>query len=339
MLKISPLQTNHEKCGFSRLNKLFQTNINFNNYDEFVPLAKRKIVGNLPPVMIRHIVKNFPDKKAEMIKNFQKGLGLTAKFARARFNRFKNEGLINFGLEELSKSDMALLQRQMSNILNSNIREIFPEKSSVLFNFVDRGTTGNVFKLSIIDGNGKKLMPDTALKIYHKQKCILPALHGNYAEANVATFLKRAMGHDMQKSVFAKHYISDMENAYSLSEFLYPYGDYEFKFTDYTKLFGIHSVDALKSFIGGKIFDLGGFQKLWNFTGDKVTLRYFKKLMNNQRISYKLLERYETLANNPKTPHREKITDAIDLYLEQTLVKNDCIKEALNLWSTLVNHK
>ena len=338
MLKISTGMTKYERCGFSRLKKLFQTNINFRTYDEFVPAAKNHIVGNLPSEMIQYIVKTFPDTKAQMIKKFQKGLGVTAVFARGQCNRFKREGIIRVGLDELSAPNMEALQRQMSNIFHSNIKEILPANSSVQFKFLDRGATGNAFKLSLLNEQGQKLMPDTAFKVYHKRNSVMPEAHGNYAEANIATFFKRVLGHNMENSPFAKHYMSDMKNGYSLSEFLYTDGDYEFKFINYAKMFGVHSIDALKSFIGGKIFDLGGFQKLWNFTEDKVTLRYYKKLMNNPKIADELLERFEILAENPKTPHREKILDAIELYLRQSFVQSDEINESLKIWELLSDH-
>lgn len=331
--RISSLKTNYERCGFSRLKRMFQANINYSTYDQFVPMAKNQTIGNLAPEMIRYIVQKFPDRKGEMIKKFHKGLGLTAMFARSNWRRLQRERKVIAGLDELQPSEMTVFQTQMRNVLKSNISEILPEQSKIEFNFLDRGAFGHVFKLSILDKEGRRLMPDTALKIYHNiQNGIRPDIHGNYAEANITAFLKRVFGHNMGKSQYAKHYMSDMKAGYSLSEYLSWDGDYEFTFKDHAKFFGVHSMDALKNFIGGKIYDMGGFHKIWNFSDDKVTTRYFKKFLNNPKTAEELKVRYQKMADNPRTPHRQSIQNAIDLYEFGKFYKHDYIKEARYTW-------
>lgn len=328
--KISSLKYSYEKCPLSRLKRVFQSDINYKTYDKFVPSVKNQVVGNLPPEMIKYIVTNFPDRKAEMIKKFHKGLALTAMFSRVHLRKMKQTGSI--GEDE----NMQILLTQMKNILRSNISEILPKNSSVHFKYTGSGAMGNVFQLSIKDENGQRLMPDSAMKIFHDvQNDIVPHMHGSYAEANISTFLKKAMGHKMEKSEFARHYMSDLKSGYSLSEFIHHDGDYNFKFLDYARIYGVNSMDAVKSLINGKIYDMGGFLKIWNFTPDKVTRRYFKKLVNNPQASTQLLKQYQTLLDDPKTPHRDKILDAIDLYYLHKMNKHNYIQEYQDVWTRI----
>lgn len=314
---ISAIKTNYEKCGYSRLKRLFQKDINFRKYDEFVPNAKSQVVGNLPSEMIRYIVTNFPDKKADKIKQFQKTLGDVAVFVRESMQELKKERRIYHGLDELDDDEIVLFQSEMSKILKNGTFGILPQNSSADFKYIDRGAFGQVFKLSVKDENGRNLMPDSAMKIYYKiNSPVVPHIQGNYAEANFITFIKRVLGHDMGKSQFAKHYISDMKNGYSLSEFLYWDGDYDFVGRDYKRYFRVDSNDALKSFIAGKIFDWGGFFKMADFTGDKITIRYLKKLYNHPNMTGSLFEQYEKILKNKKNPQKEKIKKALDLYYQ-----------------------
>ena len=314
---ISAIKTKYEKCGYSRLKKLFQKDINFRKYDEFVPNAKSQVVGNLPSEMIRYIVTKFPDKKGDKIKQFQKTLGDVAVYVRESMQNMKKERRIYHGLDELNEHDINLFESEMSKILKVGVSDILPQNSSVDFKYIDRGAFGQVFRLSLKDEIGRNLMPDSAMKIYYNlNSAVVPHIQGNYAEANFATFIKRVLGHDMKKSQFAKHYISDMKNGYSLTEFLYWDGDYDFVARDYRRYFKIHSHDAFKSFIGGKIFDLGGFFKMADFTGDKITIRYLKKLYNHPENVGNLLEKYEKIIKGQNNPQKEKIKKALELYCQ-----------------------
>lgn len=335
--KITSLANKYEKCPLSRLKRVFQSDINYQTYDEFVPPVKNQIIGNLPSEMIDYIVKNFPEQKGELIKKFQKGLALTAMFTRANWRKMQREGKIIQGLDRLAENEKHTLLTQMRNVLFSNIHEILPKNSAVQFELLGNGAMGHAFKLSIKDASGKRLMPDAAMKIYHDvQNDIAAEMHGNYAEANISTFLKRALGHKMEKSQFAAHYMSDLKSGYTLSEFIHHDGEYTYDFVDYSKKFGVNSLDAVKNFISGKIFDMGGFKKQWNFCSDKVTMRYYKKLVNNPQITDKLLERYQALADNPKTPHQTKIQDAIDLFQISRLNKRNYIQEYMDLWKKIL---
>ena len=53
-----------------------------------------------------------------------------------------------------------------------------------------------------------------------------------------------------------------------------------------------------------------------NFINDKVTLRYFKKLMhrNAEKDLQPFLENLQEKVKNPKTPDREKIQRAIEIF-------------------------
>jgi hypothetical protein len=63
-------------------------------------------------------------------------------------------------------------------------------------------------------------------------------------------------------------------------------------------------------------YDGGGFIKRPNFIDDKVVLRYFKKIMNRNTEKERqiVLANQEKMVENPKTPHRDKIKRANELY-------------------------
>ncbi len=78
--------------------------------------------------------------------------------------------------------------------------------------------------------------------------------------------------------------------------------------------------------IMGKQYDIGGYEKAYNFTSDKVVLRYFKKLIHrSQKELPRVLGKIEALAQNPKTPHRDKIQQALKLFKQHKRINNQVL--------------
>ena len=162
-------------------------------------------------------------------------------------------------------------------------------------------------------------MHDKALKVYHNLnvplRSNLSRMQNNYAEANFWTFLKFAAGHKLDKTQFTKHYISDMKSGYTLTEFI----DNDIIKTTAPLDLNILQLkynDPGNTLINDKLYDGGGFVKCSDFIGDKMVLRYFKKLWfrNSEKELNKVIKDFKEKIANPKTPHRDKIQKALELF-------------------------
>lgn len=309
---------NYEKCYPKRLKKIFQSNLNMRTYNKFIPQMERAVVGNIPPELIRI----FPQEtKAHDIKAFQNILSDVSKYIRASYSKLKSSG--NFTLldpDTYRKSKVIVnWESEITTMFNACLRRLPNTQITSKLDYIDHGVAGKVFKLALFDKNGNKIMHDKALKVYHSVNFLDTLgsnLHGNYAESNFWTYIKRMAGHSLDKTQFTKHYISDLKSAYSLTEFIddtIPKTTAKINFTD---LLRIRYVDATNnaSYMG-KLYDAGGFKKYNDFIDDKVVLKYFKKLFfakKNNQLEVKT--HLEALATNPKTPHRNKIQKALELF-------------------------
>ena len=162
-------------------------------------------------------------------------------------------------------------------------------------------------------------MHDKALKVFHDVQAPSKSFartQGVGAEANIWSFLKNVIGHKMDKTQFTRHYISDLKNAYSITEF----ADKNIHKTtapiDFEKLFKMFYTDFTNEMVNDKIYDVGGFSKYPKFIDDKVVLKYFKKLMNrnSEKDLKPLLTDLQKKIQNPKTPHVDKIKKALELF-------------------------
>ena len=181
----------------------------------------------------------------------------------------------------------------------------------------------------MFDNSGNKIMSDKALKVYHKTFGGIPCLshmHGSCAEANFWTFMKFFAGHDLDKTQFTKHYISDLKNGYALTEFIDSKSLKNIFPLDLSNLFRLKYSDIMNTPMSGKFYDAGGFVKTFNFIPDKVTFKYFKKLMNRSpKELIPFMQRLQECVKNPKTPHRDKIQKAIELFKNQKQINNNIV--------------
>lgn len=283
---------NYERCYFSRLKKLFQSDINYKDYSFYVPETKRAIVGNIPSEIINLFE---PDKRETNIKIFQSVLAETAKLSR-------------------EENDIT----KVNKFLATGLRDIMPKGTNVDFKYVGYGGYKDVYKLSIKDVENKKIMHDKAFHVYKINNASMARKsHGLYAEPNAWYYLQRNIGHSTDKTQFTKHYISDMQSGYSLTEF----ADNEITKTtaefDHNRILGVILTDTQNNpRINKKVYDIGGLIRIQGAIKDRTTLKYFKKIANRntQKEREEVVKNLTEKVENIKTPHRDKIIEALDYY-------------------------
>ncbi len=315
---------NYEKCYPSRLKRIFRRDINYATYNKFVSNSKNQIVGNIPIEIIRLFKKD----KGSSIRGFQKGLSNISDYLRGCYLEAKKQNIISYGFSDLDSDDLMSFEKQISLFANRQFKNVLPKNISVKLKYTGKGAWGNVFKFSMSDKDGNKIISDKALKIYHKKFVEIPRLsrmHGCFAEANFWTFIKFFAGHNLDKTQFTKHYISDLKSGYALTEFV--------GFENFREIFPLNldKVFKFKNFdtnepIFGKFYDVGGYVKAYDFISDKVTFKYFKKLMHRSPSELKsFLALLHEKIKNPKTPHRNKIQKAIELFENQKQINNNVV--------------
>lgn len=316
---------NYDACYPSRLKRIFRNDINYLTYEKFVPYSKNQTVGNIPI----EIIRLFKDDKCNKIKWFQQGMANIANYLRGCYLGAKKENIISYGFSDLDDKDLKIFERQITLFANKQFKNVLPKDISVNLKYKGKGAWGNVFHFSMSDKKGNKIMSDKALKIYHKKfggvSC-LSYMHGCCAEANFWTFIKYVAGHNLDKTQFTKHYISDLKSGYSLTEFASLENLKNIFPLDLRKIFRLESLDTMNEPICGKFYDAGGYAKALDFISDKVTFKYFKKLMHrSEKELPSFLKSLQQYIQNPKTPHRDKIQKAIELFENQKQINNNIV--------------
>ena len=316
-IKISPV--NYEKCYPRRLKKFFETHINL-NYNKFVPYMERAVVGNIPV----EIIKIFPkETRGNGIKNFQNALSKTAIALRKSYDeqRLKDDFSFldcNFRpskyIKEIAKTGEETLNQELLKIFGENFME-------AKLDYAGFGSFKNVFKLSLLDINGKKILHDKAFQVYSKIRESDPRfskLHNTYAEANFWTFLKRAAGHRLDNTQFTKHYISDLNSGYCITEYIDEKIPGTTKPLDIYKLFNF-LVPTDKQYnikIMGKEYDAGGYAINKEFTSNKILIRYTKQLYYSLGKQFDdVVLKLKSLIENPKTPYRKDLEKILNKYI------------------------
>ena len=316
---------NFEKCYPSRLKGFFQRNLNYLEYDKFVPYSKNHTVGNIPV----EIIRLFKGDKSEHIKMFQEGLSNIANYLRGCYIEAKKQNIILSGFADLDHEDLRVFEKSITLFANSQFENILPNNISVNLKYKGKGAWGNVFQLSMHDKNGNKIMSDKALKIYHKTSAPMPCfayMHGPYAETNFWLFLKNVAGHNLDKTQFTKHYISDLKSGYTITEFVNKVNRKIIAPIYLKYIFKLVNLDIENKPILGKYYDAGGYVKASDFISDKVTFKYFKKLMHRSKKEITpFLNTLRERIKNSKTPHRDKIQKAIELFEYQKQINNNIV--------------
>lgn len=281
---------NYERCYPSRLKGFFQSSLNYKTYQDFVPYAKSSIVGNLP----HEIVELFsPAERKVKLKEFQQVLAETAQACRDE--RYAD----------------------VHEIFQKGIESLIPN-SKAYIDFTGDGGYKDVWRITITDAQYKKIMHDKALLVYRKGNDVYSNVtHGLYAEPNSWIFLQSNMGCAVDNTQFTKHYISDLKNGYSLTEFIdkdIPVTKHNF---EHNRLLGLYLSDCrMNHRKNNKVYDIGGLLRDKTFIKDRTTLKFFRKIANRntekerQEVASQLSKR----AENPRTPLRRNIVEALDFY-------------------------
>lgn len=307
------LHTHYPKDYPRRMKNFFYSHLNATSYAKVIPNVKQATVGSIP----NEIINLFGNNIAIKSKTFMNALSNITYYLRAA--HFNVRGTHEYDIKKLGKYVVAPFEKKASHIFTTNIKRLFAQGTNAKIQIAGRGDFATVYQLSLLDKNGKKLIHDKALKVYHSVLDTEEGWHstnGNYAEANFWTFMKRNAGHSLSKTQFTQHYISDMKSAYALTEFI----DEDIQKTqrplDMLDLFKIRNLDSYENKpINGKLYDVGLYYREPNFIRDKMVIRYLKKLY--YRTPKELKTVYNALteqANNPKNEHRAKIKQAIETF-------------------------
>lgn len=295
----------------SRMKNFFRSHLNSKNYVAIIPNVKSARVGNVPS----EIINLFGNNKVQKTKVFLDALSNITRYLRAAYYNVHNTHEYNLGKTKEKK--VKDFENKSSYLLTKFTQRLFPQGTKAEVKFAGRGEFACVYQISFLNKSGEKLIHDKALKVYHSvvdKEIGWHSAHGNYAEANFWTYIKYHAGHNLSKTQLTRHYISDMKSAYALTEFI----DKDITKTtsnlDLRNLFKVFNFDSYDNKpILGKFYDVGLHLKDRGFTGDKMVMRYLKKLYYRSKKDLKPV--YNNLteqANNPKNEHRTKIKQAID---------------------------
>ena len=316
---------NYEKCYPNRLKSFFKSDFGYANYDSFIPNTRCKIVGNLP----NEIINLWDNKeKKRNIKLFYRAMSNMTTYLRACYKKCKAENVISYDFNDLDPENLKILEKDFTKFFNKLLKDIVPDNIKVDLSYISRGCWGNVFKLVMYDKHTKqRIMHDKAFKVFHSIKCPVKELsnsQGVYAEANFWTYLKNIAGHKLDNTQFTKHYISDLESGYAITELADIRNTKTTAPLDVDHLFKIFYTDTTNEPIHGKFYDVGGCLKYPGFIKDKVVMKYFKKLMhrNSEKDLNSFLEHLQVKLNNPRTPHRAKIQEALRLFKQEKQIDN-----------------
>lgn len=308
---------NYEKCYPKRLKKLFETHINLKTYNEFIPHMQRAVVGNIPV----EIIKMFPKStRGENIKAFQETLSKTAFAIRNEYNQIRKEQDFCFLDHNYKPSKyVKKIAQKGEKILNQELKKFFGKDFiTAKLQYAGNGCFKNVFQLSLFNQDGKRIMHDKALQVFHnltESHSYYSMIHNTYAEANFWTFLKRIAGHKLDNTQFTKHYISDLHSGYCMTEFIDENISKTTKSLPIFELFNFRAPHdkAFNPKIMGKEYDAGGYQINEEFTANKILIRYSKQLYYSMGKQYEdVLTKLKKLVQNQKTPYRKEIEKIIE---------------------------
>ena len=140
-------------------------------------------------------------------------------------------------------------------------------------------------------------------------------VHGVCAEANTTIYLRNHLGHTLKKTnVIAPDYYN-LRKGFSIAECSDDLLPKSISDVDFGLLGLTHGDlhDANK--VADKIIDLGGVSLSNSLLSDKITLRYYKKIMNqkNPELRQQYIVRLKKEIESMNQLDREKVQKAIDL--------------------------
>lgn len=140
-------------------------------------------------------------------------------------------------------------------------------------------------------------------------------IHGIYAEANTMMYLRTRLGHSLSKTNIVAPDYYNLKKGFSIAEFsddILPAARSEVDFG----LLGLEHQDLHQANkVAGRIIDLGGISIKTPELTDKLTLRYYKKIMNqkNPELRRKYILQLEKDIETMNDLDKQKVKRAINL--------------------------
>lgn len=173
--------------GFSRLQGIFRSGINFQNYEALLGTAVRKTTGNLSDDILGLLLQGGKKAKGKSIKGVQAAfentaniLGQINKLERQAINRTpinrctfeRIKYLIGKGEIKFWKQDALYAEKELETVIKAEetllkgIKEHIPQAKNVVITPLGSGKFGNAYKCEILGENAQKLVSDKVIKIY-----------------------------------------------------------------------------------------------------------------------------------------------------------------------------
>lgn len=179
------------------------------------------------------------------------------------------------------------------------------------------------FKSNALTESSSQVYAQTMLSIYkdeaaHALKSATE--HGAAPEANSFYYVLKNNGQSLKNSDMLKFDLYDIKNSYSLSSFRSKSAPMPAREVNLSSIGVVHTDKKPRNIINGVCIDMGGIELNQPALTDPVTRRVYKKLkaLKNPKLIEKEIEEYKKTLQNPKTPHREKIKQAIEIYSNES---------------------
>lgn len=189
---ISPLPQH----GYSRLKKIFTSDLSFVNYNEIVEQAKNSVLGNLPAEIMQAALKT--KNKEQSLKTIQNGFALSAnelhKITRQKAEIVTNsnpdkqdiiktyEKILNGDWSEydylkqriknsiIDKNTVSKTEEAAAEFLKQAMKEVLPPNTNVRFKRLGEGNFAVGYKIEFRNENNEKVFPDYTMKLYKDMK-------------------------------------------------------------------------------------------------------------------------------------------------------------------------
>ena len=183
----------------SRLKGFFRSGLNYSNYEQMISIAKRKASGCLPKDVISCVTSNgVSNKSAEqgvekILNETVDILGEINKLERQcvnrmnlntskkRYEHFSMKG----DLKGFLRLDSLYKEKEIETIIKAEekflngIKKYVPDVQNVIITPIGSGVFGNVYKLQVLNKDGKQIFDDKVLKVYRENTIITHLIRKN----------------------------------------------------------------------------------------------------------------------------------------------------------------
>lgn len=220
---------------------------------------------------------------------------------KSKLNGLTDEQILEFLKPyeaELAKNN--LTQKQILEALG-NAKNMKLKDLKALFSLLDNVKSSK----SLTEGK-------SILKLMKKN---MESYHGVAAEANTSTFIRNRLGHSLSKTDVIAPDFYDLKRGYSIAEFSDEMLPKSNSNVDFSLLGLIHTDLHNGNKVASKIIDIGGIQISDSRLQDKLTLRIFKKIVNqkNPKCREEYILRLNQEMEQMNFLDREKVRSAIEI--------------------------